>query len=180
MRRIVLTVCIALAAAGAAWAGGTAEVSPEQTEDGFTKVEAKEMEFRWKVDGQQIDFVVSAPTTGWVAVGFDPSTAMKDAQMIFGFVENGTVQIRDHFGDGAFSHKADTALGGSDDVRSPGGSEENGNTTLSFSIPIDSGDQYDVPLKPGTEHTVLFAYGPDGEDNFTAKHSFRVKVDLTL
>jgi hypothetical protein len=180
MKLRILIPLLVLCTAATVWAGGSVELSPEEAEDGFTKVEAQDIELRWRVDGQEIDFVVSAPTTGWVAIGFDPSTAMKDAQMIYGFVRNGAVTVRDQYGDGPFSHKSDTELGGSSDIISSGGSEENGRTTIRFTIPIDSGDAYDVPLTPGEEHKVLLAYGPDGEDNFTAKHAFRVSAALRL
>jgi hypothetical protein len=180
MRTYIFTVLMACLIAATAAAGGSAELSPSEGEDGFSVVQAEEMELRWKVDGSEIDFVISAPTTGWVALGFDPTRAMKDAQMIYGFVQDGTVTISDQYGDGAFSHAADTALGGSNDVSFPKGTEENGRTTLHFSVPIDSGDEYDVPLTPGETHTVLFAFGPDGEDNFSTKHSFRISAELEL
>jgi hypothetical protein len=180
MKKIVCTGAVLLFFAAALYAGGTAEVSPTEGEDGFTKVQAEDIEMQWKVDGDRIDFIISAPTTGWVSIGFDPSQAMKDAQMVFGFVSGGEATITDQYGTGPFSHAKDTDLGGRDDVSSTEGSDENGTTTLRFTIPIDSGDEYDTPLTPGEKHTVLFAYGPDGEDNFTAKHTFRIKAELEL
>ena len=180
MRTLYMIGLLFLIGAATAAAGGSAEVTPQAGENGFTRVAAQDVELEWKVDGEKIVFVMSAPTTGWVAVGFDPDRAMKGADMIFGFVEGGEAEISDHYGDGLFSHKADTALGGSKDVRLIEGSEENGRTTLRFSVPIDSGDQFDRSLTPGEIHTVLFAYGPDGEDNFSAKHAFRSSAEFEL
>ena len=165
---------------GTAFAGGTQEVEPEVAADGFKQVSAKEVEVRWKVDGEQLMFELSAPTTGWVSIGFNPTRVMKDADFVFGYVQGTEVVVTDQFGNGTFSHTRDTAMGGSDDIVEFDGSESGGRTSLSFTIPIDSGDQYDSVLSPGQEHTVLMAYGPDGADNFSKKHIERAQVKLTL
>jgi len=162
------------------FANGGQEIVAQEDSDGYMSVTSDDMQVKWKVEGDQIDFEINAPTTGWVSVGFDPSRIMKDANFIFGYVDGGTVVVKDQFGTGTFSHKADEELGGTDDIISYSGREENGKTILRFSLPIDSGDDFDTVLSPGEVHTVLIAYGPDGADNFTKKHSMRLKVDLTL
>lgn len=42
------------------------------------------MSWTWKESA--IELTVSAPTTGWVSVGFDATSAMKDADIIIGYV----------------------------------------------------------------------------------------------
>lgn len=54
---------------------------------------------QWQVTGDQITVQMNAPTTGWVAVGFDPASMMAEANMIIGYVENGTLTIADDSGD---------------------------------------------------------------------------------
>ena len=39
-------------------------------------------EIRWMADGEYAYFGIRARTTGWVSVGFNPSSGMKDADMI--------------------------------------------------------------------------------------------------
>jgi hypothetical protein len=122
-----------------------------------------------------------APTTGWVAVGFDPTAAMKDANLIIGYVtagDDGELFIRDDWGNGHTSHVADVDEGGSSDVTNAEGSEVDGITTVSFSIPLDSGDEFDVPLNTGEEHKVLFAYGHDNADDFTSYHSWAKLLEV--
>ncbi len=178
MQKSIVCIGLLFLAASVLWAGGSQEVTPQQAGDGYKVITADELEFRWLVEDETLKVEVTAPTTGWVAVGFDPSRAMKDADFIFGFVKDGELQISDHFGSGAFSHEADTELGGTDDIISASGKEADGSTTMEFTIPLNSGDEYDVDLSTGQEHTVLFAYGPDGADDFSTKHSFRTKVNL--
>lgn len=180
MRNVIISAALLLVAVSVMWAGGAQEVTPQQADDGYKVITADELEFRWMLEDEKLKVEVTAPTTRWVAVGFDPSRAMKDADFTFGFVKDGELSISDHFGNGAFSHKADTELGGTDDIISASGKEAEGSTTLEFVIPLNSGDEYDVVLSREQQHTVLFAYGPDGADDFTTKHSFRTKVNLQL
>jgi hypothetical protein len=105
---------------------------------------------------------------------------MKDAQMVLGYVKDGAGYVEDQFGTGTFTHKKDTDLGGSRDIRLISSSESSGRTEFVFAVPIDSGDEYDSILTPGVEHTVLLAHGANGEDNFTKKHASRGKVRVTF
>ena len=67
-----------------------------------------------ETDGTLLTVSISAPTTGWVAVGFDPSAAMKDANIIIAYVADGEVFLRDDWGSGHTSHEADTEMGGTE------------------------------------------------------------------
>ena len=144
----------------------------------FKEVEAGDFVFQWEINGENIDIILSAPTTGWIAVGFDPSRMMKDADILIGYVDNNEVFIRDDFGSGYTKHKADTDLGGTDDITINGGSEIDGKTILEFSIPLHSGDLNDRILEQGKEYKLIFAYGK--KDDFTSYHKTRTSLMITL
>ncbi len=146
--------------------------------NGFKEVEVKDFVFQWKIDGENIDIILTAPTTGWVAVGFNPGRMMKDANILIGYVENNEVFMRDDFGAGNTKHKADLDLGGTDNITITGGSEKDGKTTLEFSIPLNSEDLNDRELEPGVEYKLIFAYGE--KDNFTSYHKTRTSLKVTL
>ena len=55
------------------------------------EMEAKGVTFAWKIDGDTLHAKVSAKTKGWVAVGFNPTKKMQDANYIIGFVKGGDV-----------------------------------------------------------------------------------------
>lgn len=142
-------------------------------------VESEGITFQWIVHNTYLEVTVTAPTDGWVAVGFKPGTGMKDADIIIGYVEkNGTVVVDDHFGNGVIAHRADVDLGGEDSIITRDGTEENGTTELMFTIPLERSDEYDVRLEKGETLTVMLAYG--NRDNLRAKHRVRTKVDITL
>jgi hypothetical protein len=121
-----------------------------------------------------------APTTGWVAVAFDPGVGMNESNMIIAYVAAGTVFIRDDFGTSPTGHDADTNLGGVDNVTAATGKEENSATEISFTIPLDSGDPYDKELIVGQTYRVLLASGPDGSDDFSSRHEVRTTVNITI
>ncbi len=163
------------------FAGGSVEeVEPQENEDGYRVVETEEFTFAWRVSGDNLDVRMSAPTTGWVSVGFDPTRAMRDADMKFGFVSNGSAEMADHFGTSAIQHDFDTEIGGSRDLRNVSGTEADGRTTLSFTMPLDSGDEYDAALASGQEHVIIYAHGGDGVDDYSTKHVARGGFKIQL
>jgi hypothetical protein len=128
--------------------------------------------FYWSNDTEHLYAAVSAQTTGWVAVGFDPQVAMLGANYVFGYVQDGQLYIDDMYGmlrAGQGSHPPDVDLGGSNDIIESAGREEAGVTVIEFRIPLDSGDEYDKPLSPGSSYTALLAVG--GSDEFQSYHT---------
>jgi len=144
----------------------------------FKEIEDTEITFKWKIEGETLQIILSAPTEGWVAVGFNPSKVMKGADFKLAYVENGETVLEDHFGTGLFGHKIDTSLGGSSDFEIINGSEENGVTTVEFSMPLNSGDDYDKILIENEEVKILLAYG--SRDDLTRKHKKRTSVIIRL
>jgi hypothetical protein len=157
-----LVLCLFPAAVFAEWKSDNA--------DGF--------DFRWRFNGSNLDVELSYAATGWIAVGFDAEKKMKGANIFIGYVDGDKVVIEDHFGNSPVSHKRDTDLKGSNDIINASGSEKNGKTTLSFSIPLNSGDKNDKVLTEGSTYRLIFA--ASSNDNIKKKHSKRLGKDITL
>ena len=127
-------------------------------------------EVYWRNDGEYIYMALKGETKGWVAIGFEPSYAMKDADMIIGWVQDGRVFIVDAYSTGAYGpHPPDTKLGGTDDILEKAGREEGGYTVIEFKRKLNTGDKYDKVLTPGKEVNFIFAMADT--DEFTAKHN---------
>ncbi len=173
-----------VASSGESEASGEQDVPAERAagteETGGASVTVRNITLEWRVNGDALEVSVSAPTTGWVAVGFAPTRAMKDANILIGYVADDEVVVTDQFGTTMIQHAQDSELGGSVDVTVLGGSEQDGTTTLQFSIPLDSGDEYDQPLTPGAAVKVILAYGENGADDLTSYHRDRASADITL
>lgn len=145
----------------------------EITVEGFT--------LRWAtVAGNNLAVELTAPTTGWVAVGFDPVQVMKDANILIGYFASNTASVRDDWGVGNTVHAADVSLGGTSNLTVDGGSESGGSTEIKFTIPLNSGDSYDKPLVIGSTYNVILARGFDGADNFDSPHSAAAFASITI
>ncbi|MBD3370897.1 hypothetical protein GF402_11130 [Candidatus Fermentibacteria bacterium] len=166
------------AASGRPAEGSEPESEPEVVENHDITMDGFELSLYPRGDSLRV--TMAAPTTGWVAIGFDPTAAMKDADLMIGYFSGGEVFLRDDYGTGHTSHRADTELGGTSDLIDVTGSEEDGRTTISFTKLLSSGDEYDTELVPGSLHEVLLAYGEDGSDDFDEYHVWVVKVEIEL
>ncbi|MEN8208689.1 MAG: DOMON domain-containing protein [Candidatus Fermentibacteria bacterium] len=136
---------------------------------------------RWATtSATELSVELSAPTTGWVAVGFDPTAGMQNGNILIGYVSGASVYIRDDFGVAPTSHAADTSLGGTNDFTIDGGSESGGTTEIQFTIPLNSGDVYDRVLDPGNMYAVILARGQNGADDFTSYHAAYASTEIEL
>ena len=133
----------------------TPPLTEEWSPDGIIKVREYhgsnnygDYTIHWRSDEQYIYIGMTAKTDGWVAMAIQPGSRMKDADMVFGFVKNGAVEVHDLYSTGNFGpHSADSELGGTDDILAFGGREEGGFTTIEFKRSFTTTDEYDVSSK---------------------------------
>ncbi len=144
----------------------------------FIRANVKKFTFSYRIDKGNLAVKVSCQTKGWVAIGFNPTKRMKDANIIIGCYDNGKEIAVDHFGVSSTGHKADTLIGGKNDIVEFSCVEKEGKTTVSFTIPLNSGDEKDVVLKQGEETTVIFAAGR--KDNLKTKHFTLAKIKVVF
>jgi hypothetical protein len=143
------------------------------------KIAVENIVFEWKLTDETIHIRLAATTEGWVGIGFNPSTRMKDANFIIGYVKEGNVKVTDHYGTTERQHEKDTKLGGQMNIADIAGKEEKGVTEITFSIPLNSEDPKDRPIWTDKDNTVLLAYGA-GRDSFRAKHQFKTALKVNI
>lgn len=143
-------------------------------------IAVQDLRFLWTLKGDSIDVKLAAPTKGWIGVGFNPDTtdSMKGANFLIGYVKDGEARVFDQYGTEAKKHKEDDKIGGSSDVSNVSGVEQDGQTVLEFTVPLDSGDAKDKPVSPEGDSVVLLAYGRS--DSVVLKHRFRASVKVNL
>ncbi len=142
-------------------------------------LEVKDMQFSWTLEEDRIHVQMSARTTGWVAVGFDPEDAMEGADIIIGAVKGDQFKVEDHYGDRKRGHSSDEELGGTNNVLNPSGTEKDGVTTISFTLPLTATEQYDKTIRPEGMYRIMLAYGA-GRDSFKTRHPYRTVYDVDL
>jgi hypothetical protein len=141
-------------------------------------IKAGKFIFSYSIEGKNLNATVSAKTNGWISVGFNPKNVMQDANMIIGTIINGKPLVSDEFGDGMFSHKPDSAIGGAYSIISADVKQDSGMTTMTFCIPLDSGDPKDAKLVLGQKIKLIFATGASGD--IRKKHKDVAKTTITL
>ena len=143
------------------------------------ELKTKKMVFAWRIEGEQIHVKVSAGTTGWVGIGFRPEKAMQGANIIIGAVRDGKFKVEDHYGDKKRAHQSDVKLGGKNDVLNPAGSETDGVTTISFTLPLALDEKWDKPINVSGPMKIMLAYG-SGRDSFKTRHPYRTVLKVNL
>lgn len=133
----------------------------------------------WYNDSKDLYIGLESRTEGWTAIGFDPERFMKDANIILFALENENVMASDDYGTSNFSHSSDEELGGSFDITKYAGKKENNITTIEFTIPLDSGDEFDRILEPSGSYNVILAVNLSNTD-FDSKHSKRNSATIGL
>ncbi|MFW3146871.1 MAG: Ig-like domain-containing protein [Thermoplasmatota archaeon] len=124
-------------------------------------------------EDEMVKMAVKARAEGWISLGFDPSVAMKDADMVIGWVDDrDRVYIFDAYSTGEFGpHPPDEELGGSGDIVDFGGTESGGWTTIEWTRKANSSDLYDTNIFEGAVMDVIWAYSD--ADDFDSEHTNR-------
>jgi hypothetical protein len=121
-----------------------------------------EMTICWRSDQEYLYMALAGSTAGWMAVGFEPSEWMKDADIILGSVEGGKVVVRDEYSTGNYGpHVEDTMLGGKDDILESGGSSDGIHMVIEFRRRLNTGDRFDKVLAPGGRVSIIWAMADD-------------------
>lgn len=145
----------------------------------YTKMQQfGELEVYSRIDGDKVRLALKAKTNGYLAIGFEPSERMKDADIILGFVKEGKTMVADMFSSGPTGpHPPDEQQGGKNDVTVFGGSNKDGVTIIEFERKLDTGDAKDKAIKIG-DNKIIWAISEEAA--FSGKHSKRGAGTLKL
>ncbi|MFW9996628.1 MAG: DOMON domain-containing protein [Candidatus Odinarchaeota archaeon] len=115
--------------------------------------------------------LVSVGLLGWLGIGFGPrGVGMLGANIIIGYVENGTdLAIQDSYGI-VDDHRSDVSNGTTDDIKASAGSEDNETKTtiIEFIYPLNTTDKNDYNLTLGETHG--FYLSNSNKDDFVTYH----------
>ena len=133
----------------------------------------------WKNDAEDLYMALEGRTNGFVAIGFEPTQAMKDADMVMGWVSGGEATVLDLYSTGTYGpHPADESLGGRDDILESGGNESGNRTVIEFWRMMNTSDQYDKSLQPGQIVNIIWSMS--SSDSFSVRHNVRGTAKLAL
>lgn len=114
-------------------------------------------------DGNSLYVGLKSPGKGWIAIGFgnDAKDMEKGANIIMGYVDNGTLIIRDDYApkiDSEMEHDLVENSGGKSDIISAKGTEDSTGTTIEFVVPLYSKDKYGRSLEAGKTYPLIIAF----------------------
>ena len=138
------------------------------------KVERNGMEVSWQIVGDRIFFEMSAPTTGWIAIGLNESKELTGTYLIMGRVKDGSPEVVEHRTLSPGNYKSFKALGASATVHLISGSQSRLGTRLGFSIPLTKVSEYHKDILSSEGLNVLMAFST--HDDFLHHSIMRTSV----
>jgi len=164
----------AVAPAPAGTVATNAEGFKQLTQEGYT--------LAWKIHDSMIDVKVTYKTNGWVGVGFGKTGTMEGSHIILGFVLDGKATVADHFGYAHDKHGPEDKVGGKDSLTARDGKFADGATTISFTMPLNTGNPKDPVLVEGESYKVILANGGDDAADLESYHgrTGRIILDVKL
>lgn len=151
--------------------------SDEVRESGKS-ITVKGMNFTWHFDEDFLHGKVSAPTKGWVAIGFNKHIDLAGTNLIMAAAEKDFFKIEDRYIVAPANHKSILELGGSEGITKGFCRESNGLTEMYFSIHRSVNDKFHHELNEGEYIFILLAYSQ--EDDFTHHSTMRTSIQIKL
>ncbi|ESO82137.1 hypothetical protein LOTGIDRAFT_135206, partial [Lottia gigantea] len=119
-------------------------------------------ELFWKYNNTHITFEAHVKTLGYVGFGLSPHGQMFPADVVIGWVKDGTVHFKDRHSTGHYEPIIDK----SQDWILLSGKEENGKTILKFVRKLRTCDKDDRSIEEGTTK-VIFSWHPEDPQHET-------------
>ncbi len=156
--------------------GQTNSTTVNQTHS--TSVRAGSMTASWNVNKNQISFIIKAPTNGWVAMGINDKEQLSGTNLIMGASEHGFYKLEDQYIVGIGNHQSILKLGGNEAILYRNVQENNGQTILQVTIPLESTDSFHHNLQQGKSYYLLLAWSVS--DDFGHHSRYRTFKKITL
>jgi len=132
----------------------------------------------WKFSGDRVYFEMSAPTDGWVTIGFNTTSSIKNAYLLMGNVVNEKPSVIEHFTINSGNYSPVKDMGVEESVSSVEGYESEENTVIKFSLPVKATNIYARNLDKGKEYVMILAYSQS--DDFQHHSIMRTSAKIKL
>ncbi|UTW63973.1 hypothetical protein KFE98_07485 [bacterium SCSIO 12741] len=144
----------------------------------YQQVISSGMVFRWKVENDSLRVKLRAPTSGWLAVGFNRQSGIVGSALIMGANRDGVSQVEEQFVIGPQQHPPVSKLGSATSIAEAICVEKNGVSEMTFCLPLQAQDKWHCDLQSSGPIYVALAYSR--EDDFDHHSAVRTEVKITL
>ncbi len=121
------------------------------------------MEFSYALRGDSVDISLSAPTRGWIGIGFNDQNSIVKSDLLLFHVINGNTEAIDMYVVGVGNPKKDTELAGQHSISIKEGQEIGNKTIVRFSLALNSNDRYDYQHQLAEDFWLILAYSTHDE-----------------
>ena len=136
------------------------------------------MSLKHHVVEDRMEFTLTAPTSGWVGIGFNDRDHIVGSDLYLFHVLNGQAKGQDMYVKAAGDPRLDSALGGADGILLISGKEEKGRTEIVFSLPLGATHPTDYPLEVGHSCWLILAYSTHDEFDHHSRMRRHMKFRL--
>jgi len=141
-------------------------------------LKVEEFVLKWEHFGESVRFTLSAPTNGWVALGFSEDNDIINSNLIMLRVDGDEVYAEDQYVIGFGKHPSIESLGSISRISNVEGIEQSGETIVSFSILKQKLDAYHFNLSTGREINVWLAYSVSDDFDHHSRNRILRKIKL--
>lgn len=149
-----------------------------QTHNKMKEIKVDKMVIKWEANAEQVLFEVFAPTSGWVALGFNSTNNIVGTNLIMGASKSNQSIVEDHFVVSVGVHRQTELVGGKTAINNLNCIENSYGTTMKFSIPQVPLDRFHYNLSQGTKLWLICAYSQ--EDNFEHHSTIREHIEVSI
>jgi hypothetical protein len=121
------------------------------------------MTLHHQLETDSLTLTLTAPTSGWIAVGFNHNESLIGSDLIMCRVQNGRGICSDQHIRGIQDHPEDITSGGHHNIRVLDAWENGIQTQIQLRIPLQSGDPLDFIHKPQTDFQLMLAWSVDDD-----------------
>ena len=158
--------------------GSIAPVSAALPAEDARRIALGDMEFGWRHEADRLYGDLSAPGTGWLAVGFNDARRLDGTRFVIAAVAEAPPRAEVHIALPPDHRTVEALTGSPSGLGDLTGRFEDGRSILSFSLPHRTADRFSRDLSPGrTTHLMLaWSHAPD----FDHHSAWRGHVDVVL
>jgi len=138
------------------------------------EVKINGMLFQYEIKEDSLYGFLSAPTMGWLMIGFNDKNTTSGADFKFFAVIDQTNVASDRKNIEGRNYPSDMKLGGKNNIKLIEGEENQNGTEISFVLPLQTGDTNDFQHEMGKPFWLILAYS--AEDDFN--HHSRMRKHL--
>ncbi len=145
---------------------------------GANPIDVGGMHIAWSHGNGAITFDVNAPTTGWVAVGFNETDSIVGADLVLMRIVDGKVEVQNSFVVAAGDYRPVGEVGGVSIVLSTEGGLSDGRIAMRVVLDTRGAAPHHYALGPGSEIVLIAAYSvsPDFRHHSRMRRHVRVRL----